>query len=91
MRDASLSALGIAFMHIEYTEQELKLADEIATTLNDWKALQMHRQYARLYKESCLREKLAVVMATPDRRILTTRAKYYTYLVNLPDKDGARA
>ncbi len=78
-------------MRIEYTEEELKLANEIAGTLDDWDGLPLFRKYAHTYQESFLRKKLAKVMTIPEKNIRKNRAALFTFLVSQPEKHGSRA
>ncbi len=50
-------------MNENYDPYEIKLAQEIADTLNDRDSLALHLQYVRRYKEEFLRKILAKVMA----------------------------
>lgn len=72
-----------------YSPYELKLANEIAATLDDRDSLQLHLQYVRKYKEEYLRKILAKVMAMPDSKIKRSRAALYTYLVNQGERNGS--
>jgi hypothetical protein len=67
---------------MNYTNEEIKLAREIAETLDDHESLQLHLMYAVKYQESFLRRILAKVMSLPDEKIKKTRGALYTYLVN---------
>lgn len=69
-------------MQHEYTDTELRLAREIATTLGDLHSLQNHLKLVRKYKESHLRKQLAIAMAYPDHKVHTNRAAIYTSLIN---------
>jgi hypothetical protein len=53
----------------QYSPQEMKLAHEIAGTLNDHDSLALHLQHVRKYKEEYLRN----------------RAALYTYLISQAD------
>ena len=76
-------------MNIEYSQEELKLANEIASTLNDWDAVPLFRMYTRKYKESFLRKILTKVMSIPDNKIKRTRGALFTFLVNQSGSDGS--
>jgi len=65
-----------------YTEQEIKLAREIAQTLHDVDSLPFHLQVVRKHKEAFLREKLAKTMSIPESQIKKSRAALYVYLIN---------
>jgi hypothetical protein len=64
-----------------YTSQEIKLAREIAQTLNDIDSLPFHLQLVKRHKEEFLREKLARAMAVPESQIKKSRAALYVYLI----------
>ena len=70
----------------QYTPEEMKLAHEIASTLNDHDSLALHLQHVRKYKEEFLRKTLAKVMAMPEFKIKRSRAALYTYLISQSDK-----
>lgn len=70
----------------QYTPQEMKLAHEIASTLNDHDSLALHLQHVRKYKEEYLQKTLAKVMAIPEHKIKRNRAALYTYLISQADK-----
>lgn len=72
----------------DYTNSEIKLANEIADTLKDRDSVAMHLQYARKYKEEFLRRILNKVMALPDDKIRKNRAALYTFLINQSTKYG---
>lgn len=67
-------------MH-EYTQQEKKLAYEIADTLHDHEALTLYLGYTRRYTEAFLRKILIRVLSVPDHKIRKTRGALFTYLV----------
>ena len=75
-------------MNDDYTHEEHRLAQEIASTLNDWDALPLFRMYARKYKEAFLRKILVKVMSIPDHKIKRTRGALFTFLVNQSGNDG---
>lgn len=64
-----------------YTPQEIKLAREIAATLDDMDSFSLHLQYVRKYKEAFLRKILGQVMAVPENKIRKTRAALYVHLI----------
>ena len=76
-------------MNEDYDPYELKLANEIAATLDDRDSLPLHLQYGRKYKEEYLRKTLAKVMAIPEDKIKRSRAALYTYLISQGDKNGS--
>lgn len=69
----------------QYSPQEMKLAHEIASSLNDHDSLALHLQYVRKYKEEYLRKTLDKVMAIPAFKIKRNRAALYTYLISQAD------
>ena len=71
-----------------YTNYEIRLANEIADTLNDRDSITMHLQYVRKFKEEFLRRVLNKVMALPDDKIRKSRAALYTFLINQSTKYG---
>ena len=75
-------------MYQEYTNNEIKFANEIADILKDRDSLAMHLQYVRKYKEEFLRRILNKVMALPDNKIRKNRAALYTFLINQSTKYG---
>lgn len=64
-----------------YTNEETALAHEIATALNDQKALSQHLKYVRLYSHDSLRMILEKVLSIPKDKIHTSRAAYFVSLV----------
>jgi hypothetical protein len=78
-------------MKTDFDPYEIKLANEIAATLNDRDALPLYLQYARKYQEGFLRKKLARVMSIPEASIRKSRGALFTFLVNqAADHGGAR-
>lgn len=75
-------------MQITYDPYEIKLAHEIADTLNDRDSIALHLQYVRKYQETFLRKILAKVMAIPESKIKRSRAALYTFLINQSSRDG---
>lgn len=75
-------------MDEQYDPHEIKLAHEIADTLQDQDSLVLHLQYARRYKEEYLRKILNKVMSMDERKIRKSRAALYTFLVKQGDKHG---
>lgn len=73
--------MSIVINYYQPMNKEEKLAREIATTLNDMHALQMHLSFCKRYSEKHLREILNRVMAMPEDKIRTSRARLYTSLV----------
>ena len=68
-------------MH-NYEPSEVKLASEIADTLNDRDALPLFLTYVRKYKESHLRRILEKVMSMPEGSIRKSRGALFTFLMN---------
>ncbi len=66
----------------EYDPHEIKLANEIASTLKDWDALPLYLGYTRKYQESFLRRLLAKVMSIDENKIKRSRGALFTFLVN---------
>ena len=64
-----------------YDPYEIKLANEIADTLNDRDALQLYLQFSRKYKEAFLLKILARVMSIPDNKIRRSRGALFTFLI----------
>ena len=75
-------------MNHQYDPYEIKLANEIADTLNDRDSITMHLQYVRRYKEDFLRKKLAKAMAVPEKDVRTNRGAIYTFLIRQSEKYG---
>jgi hypothetical protein len=75
-------------MTIDYDQYEIKLANEIADTLNNRDALPLFLQYARKYQEGFLRKILARVMSIPESKIRRTRGALFTFLVMQSSNHG---
>jgi len=71
-----------------YDPYEIKLANEIAQTLNDRDSLPLHLQYVRKYKEEYLRTTLAKVMSIPEQKIRRSRAALFTFLISQGANNG---
>jgi len=65
-----------------YEPHEIKLANEIAETLQDRDALPLYLKYTRKYQESFLRRILLKVMSIEASKIRKTRGALFTYLVS---------
>ncbi len=76
-------------MTTQYNRDEMKLANEIATALNDQHSLPLHLQFVRRYTENFLRNKLEQVLAMPKHKIKRSRAALYVHLVTKDDEKGA--
>jgi hypothetical protein len=72
----------------DYDPHKIKLANEIADTLNDRDALPLYLIYARKYQETFLRKILAKVMSIPESKIRRTRGALFTFLVNQGNANG---
>ena len=75
-------------MNHNYDPYEIKLANEIAATLDDRDSIVLHLMYVRKYKEEFLRKILAKVMSLPDHKIRKTRGAVYTFLINQSSQYG---
>lgn len=75
-------------MYSNYTPAEIRLAQEIATTLNDRDSLAAHLLYVRKYKEEFLRRILTKVMSLDASKIRRSRAALYTFLINQSSSHG---
>ena len=71
-----------------YDPHEVRLANEIADTLNDRDSLQYHLQNARKFKEEFQRRVLMKVMSIPENQIRKSRAALYTFLISQSSRDG---
>lgn len=67
---------------MNYEPHEMRLANEIAETLQDREALPLFLGYTRKYKEEHLRKILAKVMSIPDTQIRKSRGALFTYLMS---------
>lgn len=65
-----------------YADHEIRLANEIAETLQDRDALPLYLSYTRKYQESFLRRILLKVMSIEATKIRKTRGALFTYLVS---------
>jgi hypothetical protein len=68
-------------MNKSYSEDEIKLANEIAYTLDDMDSLQLFLQFTQKYTEDHLRKTLAKVMSLERSKIRKTRGALFTYLI----------
>ncbi len=75
-------------MTIHYEPHEMKLANEIASTLHDEHSLPLHLQFVRRYTESFLRRMLEQALAVPKDKLRKSRAALYVYLVSKDDKSS---
>jgi hypothetical protein len=81
-------SLFSSFTMNHYEPHEIKLANEIAATLNDWDAVPLYCKYARMYQEPFLREKLAKVMSIPSEKIKRSRGALFTFLIERDNGHG---
>jgi hypothetical protein len=65
-----------------YEPHEIRLANEIADTLQDREALPVFLSYTRKYTESHLRRILMKVMSIPEDSIRKSRGALFTFLIN---------
>lgn len=72
----------------QYTHEEMKLAREIAETLNDMDSMAMHLILVRKYKKEHLQETLNKVMSIPEIQIRKSRAALYIFLINQKARHG---
>lgn len=63
------------------TQEQEKLAVEIAHALEDMDSLQSHRKMVSMYSEKYLREKLTKALTLPAHKIRKSRGALYTSLV----------
>lgn len=66
---------------MEISQNQKKLAYEIAKSLDDLDWLTFHEDLVMQYSEDYLLEKLKYVMSLPSSRIKNSRAAYYIFLV----------
>jgi hypothetical protein len=69
-------------MFEEYSEYEIKLAQEIAHALRDYDSIPYHLANARKFKESFLKKQLETVLSVQQHKIRNSRAAYYVFLIN---------
>jgi len=72
----------------QYTQQEIKLAREIAEALQDVGSLPYHLKQVRKYQEEFLRKKLTHVLSIPEDQIKKSRAALYVYLITQSSRYG---
>ncbi len=72
----------------DYTSEEIRLANELASTLKDYDALPYYLLCARKYQESFLRKKLSHVMSLDERQIKKSRGALFTFLINQASNNG---
>jgi len=64
------------------TQNENKLAHELAEVLNDKKSLAQYISFTQKFSDAFLREKLRYVLSVPNHKIRNSRAAYFNYLVS---------
>lgn len=64
-----------------YTKEQEDIAQEIAYKLNDPGGMGLYLKYAKTIPREILAERLDRVLTMPDYRINTTRARYFTHLI----------
>lgn len=63
------------------TQEQEKLALEIAHALDDMHSLKWHRDMVLMYSEDHLRKQMAKALSTPDHKVRKSRGAIYTSLV----------
>lgn len=63
------------------SQEQEKLAVEIAHALNDMGSIQSHRKMVNTYSEEYLRDKLMKALSMPEHKIRKSRGALYTSLV----------
>lgn len=76
-------------MHL--TQEEERLAVEIAHALDDMDSLQWHRQMVSLYSETHLRKWLRKVLAIPSHKVISSRAAIYNSQIQKHGSGDLRA
>lgn len=66
----------------EYHPDQMRVAHELANTLQDTKSLKYYLSLTRRLSERALKETLAEVMAKDEKEIWKSRAAYFVYLIN---------
>ena len=59
------------------TQEQERLAREIASKLDDLKSINLHRKFVLKYSETHLRECLAVALSVKDKDVLVSRGAIY--------------
>jgi hypothetical protein len=72
-------------MKTQYQAHEIKLANELAETLNDVKSLPFYLSLTRKHNEAFLRESLAKVLARRAKGEIDNMGAYFNRVVN-PEK-----
>jgi hypothetical protein len=74
----------------EYAPQEIRLAWEIAESLEDEEAYPLYLHFAEKYKEDHLRKLVERVLSIPKEKIKKTRGALFTYLVTHHESKNSR-
>jgi len=80
-----------SIQHYMNTPTEIQLAHEISERLNDPNSLTQYLKYAQEVPHEFLRQKLNYVCSIPDRKITTSRAAYFTFLVEQLKERNSRS
>jgi hypothetical protein len=75
----------------DFAPQEIRLAHEIADTLDDRNSVQLFLYFTQKYTEDHLRKVLNKVMAIPERKIKKTRGALFTYLISQHENGNSRS
>ena len=70
-----------------YTNAEIQLAHEIAERLDDSHSVPYYLKCAHQCPHKMLRQKLDYVCSLPERKITTSRAAYFVFLVETEMKN----
>jgi hypothetical protein len=60
------------------TQKQERLANEIASALNDMDSIQLHRQFVQKYSEEHLRKCLEVALKVKEEKVRKSRGAIYT-------------
>ena len=71
-----------------YEPDEIELAREIASKLQDPDALPLYLQYAKRFQEGFLRRILDRVLSVEEHKIKKSRAALFTYLISQASHDS---
>jgi hypothetical protein len=63
------------------TNEQEKLAREIAVALDDLNSISIHRQFVQMYSEVHLRKQMQAALRVKDKDVLVSRGAIYTSLV----------
>lgn len=83
IRNLSLSAISLSMI----TEEERKLAHELAHALNDKLSIGYYRKKVKEIPHDVLREILARVLAVKDEDVRTSRGRIFTETVKAYEED----